>query len=74
MTGDFSSRLFLSSATCLNLVNAEFLCAGFFFRAVRVGDALYVAVAQILILLSYGHSSDDATRGTAIAVDVNVLS
>ena len=74
MIGEFSSRLYFASATYLNLVNAELFAPAFFFRAVRVGDALYVAVAQILILLSYGHSSDDATRGTAIAVDVNVLS
>ena len=36
--GDFSSRIYLPSATYLNLVNAEFFRAGhFFLRAVRVG-------------------------------------
>ena len=33
-------------------MNAEFFVQAFFFRAVRVGDALYLAVAQILILLT----------------------
>ena len=44
MMGDFSSRLYLPSASYLNLVNTEFLLA-FFFRAVSVGDDLYLAVA-----------------------------
>ena len=35
--GEFSSQMYLHSATCLNLVNAEFLVQAFFFRAVRVG-------------------------------------
>ena len=51
MMGDFSSRLFLPSATYLNLANAEFFVLAFFFRVDRVGGALYLAVAQILILL-----------------------
>ena len=51
MNGDFSSRLFLPSATYLNLVNVEFFVLAVSFRAVRVGDALSLAVAQILLLL-----------------------
>ena len=39
----FSSRLYLPSATVLNLVNAE-IYAGFFYRVVSVEDALYLAV------------------------------
>ena len=45
MMGECSSRLYLPSATYLNLVNADFFFfAGFFCRAVSVEDALYLAV------------------------------
>ena len=47
MIGGFSSRLFLPSATYLNLVNAEFFVLGFFFRAVTVVEPF------ILLLCSY---------------------
>ena len=49
--GDFSSRIYLPSATYLNLVNAEFFSAGHFSSCCQGGEALYLAVAQILILL-----------------------
>ena len=73
MMRDFSSRLYVPSATDLNLVNAEF-CAGlFFYGAVSVEDALHLASSTgnaDINTSKYGHSSDDAARCTA--VDVNV--
>ena len=48
--GDFSSRIYLPSATYLNLVNAEFFSAGLFSSCCQGGEALYLAVVQILIL------------------------
>ena len=39
---DFSSRLYVPSATDLNLVNAEFY-SGFFYRAVSVEDTFFLA-------------------------------
>ena len=43
--------MYLHSATYLNLVNAEFLVLALFFPCCQGGEALYLAVAQILILL-----------------------
>ena len=51
VNGDFSSRLYLPFATCLNLVNDDFVVLAFSFRAVRVGDVLYLVVTQIFLLL-----------------------
>ena len=74
MIGDFSSRLYLPSATYLNLVNAGF-CAGLFLSCCQRGGCLYLAVTQILILLNnMGTATNDTACCTAVAVDVNVLS
>ena len=46
MIGDFSSRLFVPSATYLNLVNANFFLLAFSLRAVRVGDAFILLLRR----------------------------
>ena len=48
---EFFHQIYLHSGTYLNLMNAKFLVLAFFFSCCQGGEALCLAVAQILIEL-----------------------